>query len=247
MQLAEISIRRPVFATVLSLLVLLIGAVSFTRLSVREYPKIDEPVVTVSVRYPGASAEVIESHFADGSRWGARITYARQEVQDGTGRAPGYAREFLGDSEFLLTYGDILVRPETYQRMRQRWIEGDFAGLITVTEGEDVTKGGLNFFDDQFRLTRLVEKPSAAQLEELRATGWLKPGQPAWYNAGIYLFRPSLFEFTSRLKKSPRGEYELTDALSDMLAAGLTLAGLKIEGRWVDVRDPAVLASLQSL
>lgn len=61
MQLAEISIRRPVFATVLSLLVLLIGAVSFTRLSVREYPKIDEPVVTVSVVYAGASAEVIES------------------------------------------------------------------------------------------------------------------------------------------------------------------------------------------
>ena len=61
MQLAETSIRRPVFATVLSLLIVLIGAVSFNRLSVREYPKIDEPVVTVSVRYPGASAEVIES------------------------------------------------------------------------------------------------------------------------------------------------------------------------------------------
>jgi multidrug efflux pump len=61
MQLAELSIRRPVFATVLSLLVLLIGAVSFTKLSVREYPKIDEPVVTVTVRYVGASAEVMES------------------------------------------------------------------------------------------------------------------------------------------------------------------------------------------
>jgi multidrug efflux pump len=61
MQIAEISIRRPVFATVLSLLIVLIGAVSFNRLTVREYPKIDEPVVTVSVRYPGASAEVIES------------------------------------------------------------------------------------------------------------------------------------------------------------------------------------------
>ncbi|HSV54522.1 MAG TPA: efflux RND transporter permease subunit [Burkholderiaceae bacterium] len=61
MQLAEVSIRRPVFATVLSLLIVLVGAVSFNRLSVREYPKIDEPVVTVSVRYPGASAEVIES------------------------------------------------------------------------------------------------------------------------------------------------------------------------------------------
>jgi multidrug efflux pump len=61
MQLPEISIRRPVFATVLSLLVLLVGIVSFTRLAVREYPKIDEPVVTVSVKYAGASAEVIES------------------------------------------------------------------------------------------------------------------------------------------------------------------------------------------
>src|SRR3954462_5336287 len=61
MQLPEISIRRPVFATVLSLLIVLVGAVSFNRLAVREYPKIDEPVVTVSVRYAGASAEVIET------------------------------------------------------------------------------------------------------------------------------------------------------------------------------------------
>ncbi len=64
MQLPEIAIRRPVFATVLSLLVLLIGAVSFTKLPVREYPKIDEPVVTVSVKYAGASAEVVESQVA---------------------------------------------------------------------------------------------------------------------------------------------------------------------------------------
>lgn len=64
MQLPEVAIRRPVFATVLSLLVLLIGAVSFTKLPVREYPKIDEPVVTVSVKYAGASAEVVESQVA---------------------------------------------------------------------------------------------------------------------------------------------------------------------------------------
>lgn len=64
MQLPEISIRRPVFATVLSLLILLIGAVSFTKLPVREYPKIDEPVVTVTVKYVGASAEVVESQIA---------------------------------------------------------------------------------------------------------------------------------------------------------------------------------------
>jgi multidrug efflux pump len=61
MQLPEISIRRPVFATVLSLLILLIGYVSYTKLSVREYPKIDEPSVTVSTNYRGASAEIVET------------------------------------------------------------------------------------------------------------------------------------------------------------------------------------------
>ena len=61
MQLAETSIRRPVFATVLSLLIVLVGAVSFDRLTVREYPQIDEPVVSVSATFSGASSEVMES------------------------------------------------------------------------------------------------------------------------------------------------------------------------------------------
>jgi multidrug efflux pump len=60
-QLPEICIKRPVFATVLSLIILLIGLISYTRLSVREYPRIDEPVVSVAVTYRGASAEVVES------------------------------------------------------------------------------------------------------------------------------------------------------------------------------------------
>ncbi|HKP65914.1 MAG TPA: efflux RND transporter permease subunit [Casimicrobiaceae bacterium] len=61
MQLPEICIKRPVFATVLSLIILLIGLISYTRLSVREYPRIDEPVVSVNTTYRGASAEVVES------------------------------------------------------------------------------------------------------------------------------------------------------------------------------------------
>jgi multidrug efflux pump len=61
MMLPEICIKRPVFATVLSLIILLIGLISYTRLSVREYPRIDEPVVSVNTTYRGASAEVVES------------------------------------------------------------------------------------------------------------------------------------------------------------------------------------------
>ena len=61
MRISELSIRRPVFATVMSLAIVLFGVISFTRLPVREYPDIDPPVVTIDTVYPGASAYVVES------------------------------------------------------------------------------------------------------------------------------------------------------------------------------------------
>lgn len=61
MRLSETSIRRPVLACVMSLLLVLVGLVSFKQLSVREYPRIDEPLVNVNTRLLGASSEVIES------------------------------------------------------------------------------------------------------------------------------------------------------------------------------------------
>ena len=85
----------------------------------------------------GFRAEVIEDHFGDGSRWGVRIACGRQTVQDGTGKAPEVARDFVGTDDFLLTYGDILVKPETYPQMIRRFREGDFSGLVTVTRGQE--------------------------------------------------------------------------------------------------------------
>jgi UDP-N-acetylglucosamine diphosphorylase / glucose-1-phosphate thymidylyltransferase / UDP-N-acetylgalactosamine diphosphorylase / glucosamine-1-phosphate N-acetyltransferase / galactosamine-1-phosphate N-acetyltransferase len=193
----------------------------------------------------GFRAEVIESHFGSGAKWNASIQYGRQVTQDGTGKAPEVARDFAGREDFVLTYGDILVRPQTYRDMLARYAGGAFSGLLTCTGSQDVTKGGILFFDKDFCFRRLIEKPSHAQLEELRRSGELPPGSIAWYNAGIYIFTPALFEFTARLQKSPRGEYELTDAISALAEAGHRLAGLEIQGRWVDVRDPETLASLQ--
>jgi multidrug efflux pump len=60
MHLSELFIRRPVFATVVALILMLVGLVSYQRLAVREYPAIDEPVVTITTDYRGASASVIE-------------------------------------------------------------------------------------------------------------------------------------------------------------------------------------------
>ncbi len=65
MILSDISIRRPVVALVASILVVLVGALSFSRLPVREYPLIDSPIVTVETRYRGASAEVVEAKITE--------------------------------------------------------------------------------------------------------------------------------------------------------------------------------------
>src|SRR5436305_11975991 len=81
----------------------------------------------------GFRADVIENYFGDGAKWGVKISYGRQLVQDGTGKAPELAKEFAGASPFILTYGDILVKPETYARMIKRYNEDYFSGIVSVT------------------------------------------------------------------------------------------------------------------
>ncbi len=193
----------------------------------------------------GHNAEIIKDYFGDGSKIGAKIVYGFQEVQDGTGKAPEIARSFIGDDTFLLTYGDILVESKTYGDMLERFKENTCAGLITCIQNEDVGKGALVICDESFFIKKIVEKPSSADLELLRREGIFTSQMVSWNNAGIYIFTPILFEFTKDLKKSPRGEYELPDAVNAMISKGEKVTGLAIKGRWVDVRDPKVLAELQ--
>ena len=65
MKLSEIAIQRPVFATVMSLAILLLGYISFTRLPVREFPETDPPIVSVTTLYRGASPNVVETEITD--------------------------------------------------------------------------------------------------------------------------------------------------------------------------------------
>jgi multidrug efflux pump len=65
MVLSDVSVKRPVFASVISLLLIAFGLVAFERLSLREYPDIDPPVVTVEVNYPGAPANVVETRVTE--------------------------------------------------------------------------------------------------------------------------------------------------------------------------------------
>jgi UDP-N-acetylglucosamine diphosphorylase / glucose-1-phosphate thymidylyltransferase / UDP-N-acetylgalactosamine diphosphorylase / glucosamine-1-phosphate N-acetyltransferase / galactosamine-1-phosphate N-acetyltransferase len=178
----------------------------------------------------GWRAEVVRDFFGDGSKFGVRIRYETQTRQDGTGRVVALAREFAGEHPFLLSYGDILVAPENYARICSA-LPGAEA-VLTVKRSDDVSQGGAVFVNEKFELTDLREKP--------------KPGEPTspWYNAGIYAFRPSIFDHIAKLQPSPRGEYELTDAIRELALSGKKVQALEIAGDWADVRDPEILAQL---
>jgi dTDP-glucose pyrophosphorylase len=180
----------------------------------------------------GYHADAVRNFFGDGSRYKIDINYATQEVQDGTGRVVELARDFTGDSPFVLGYGDILVDRENYKSIVD--LANDIEAIVSVKRNEDVSQGGAVFLNKQMELVDLREKP--------------KPGEPTspWYNAGLYAFRPSIFQFTAKLKPSPRGEYELTDAIRELARSGKKVKALELTGEWADVRDPEILAKLNA-
>lgn len=178
----------------------------------------------------GWRAEVVRETFGDGAYFGVEISYATQVVQDGTGKVVELARDFTGSDRFVLSYGDILVEPSNYSRLTS--MEDGTEAVVTVKHSEDVSQGGAVFVNQRFELVDLREKP--------------KPGEPTspWYNAGIYAFRPGIFDFTARLERSPRGEFELTDAIRALAHSGKKVQVLELSGEWADVRDPEILAQL---
>lgn len=180
----------------------------------------------------GWHAEAVCDFFGDGSKLGVLIQYATQIVQDGTGKVVELARAFVGPDPFVLSYGDILIAPENYQRICAA-LAGTEA-VVSVKRNEDVTHGGAVFVNENFELIDLREKP--------------KPGEPTspWYNAGVYAFRLSIFDYIAKLERSPRGEYELTDAIRNLALGGNKVQALELVGDWADVRDPEILARLNA-
>ena len=65
MLLSDISVKRPVFASVVNLLLIIFGVVAITMLSLREYPDVDPPIVSISTNYPGASASIVETRITE--------------------------------------------------------------------------------------------------------------------------------------------------------------------------------------
>ena len=147
----------------------------------------------------GYHDEQVRDYFANGEKWGVNIGYCNQGKQLGTANALRMV-EGLGDENFLVINGDIVVANEDITRMMGA--KETTLGIIKVEDARGLGVVQLS----QGKVVHIYEKAEKP------------PSHMA--NAGVYLFTPDICGAISRTPKSPRGEYEITDSLQLMIDEG---------------------------
>ncbi len=171
----------------------------------------------------GYRGELIREYFTANPPAGIELTYAVQSEPNGTGSAALLAEEFAAGDPFLLTFGDIMVDPQVYTALIERAPGAEM--VLALTYVDDPYRGGAVYVDDS-QVVRIVEKPPKGT----STTNFLC--------AGVYLFNARIFSSLAGLTLSPRGEYDLTDAISDAVHSGKTVRYFEVPGFWRDVGRP---------
>jgi len=170
----------------------------------------------------GDTAPEIKQAVGDGTRWGARVTYIRQDAPRGLAHAVKVARPFLDDSPFIMYLGDNIVREgvtEFVERFRRRGPDS----LVLLSEVDEPQRFGVAEVRDG-RVARLVEKPQ------------VPPSNLAL--VGVYMFSPRVHDAVDDIKPSRRNELEITDAIQWLLDHRCTVEHHLVGGWWKDTGKP---------
>lgn len=166
----------------------------------------------------GYLEEQIKAHFGNGSKWGVSIEYVQQKEQLGTANAIGYARGHV-EGAFLVLNGDMLIGKKDLKALLSRKEEA----VICVKEVENPSDFGVLETRDN-KVTRIIEKP--------------KNPPTNLANAGIYLFRESIFGFIDKTQPSVRKELEITDSIQMLIDSGKPVGYSSLEDSWIDIGYP---------
>jgi glucose-1-phosphate thymidylyltransferase len=154
-----------------------------------------------------------------GKKWGAHFSYEIQEGDVGTGAALLLAEDFARDEEFMVVLGDNVISENVGKFVKQFREEKDrFKAKILVAKVKDPQNYGVVTFADN-KIISIIEKPA-------------KPSS-YYVNTGLWMFLPEVFNQLKKLKKSSRGEYEVTDILSLYAKQGLLSFSI-LKGQWTD-------------
>lgn len=142
-----------------------------------------------------------------GRDWNAHFSYEIQEGSGGTGAALRLAESFVKNEEFMVILGDNVVMEDLGASVKDFQANKDrFKAKIMVAKVEDPEKYGVVTIKDG-RIEKIVEKP--------------KDPESNYVNTGLWMFLPEVFDRLKTIKKSKRGEYEVTDVLSSYAKDGV--------------------------
>jgi len=158
----------------------------------------------------------VKDYYGD-SFGGMKITYYEQKEQLGTAHALLLAEESLKGGTFMMSWGDILCEQENYPALRGFHESNCFKATITLNEVDDPYAGAAVYVKDG-RVERIIEKPPKGV------------STTKWNNRGIFMFEPVIFDEVHSLEISPRGEYELPQAIGKMIEKGIPVGGMPIAG-----------------
>jgi glucose-1-phosphate thymidylyltransferase len=167
----------------------------------------------------GDTAAAIEAAVGDGSKFGIRATYIRQEAPLGLAHAVLVARDFLGDDDFVMYLGDNFIVGGITALVEE------FGGArpdaqIMLTKVSDARDFGVAELDSDGRVIGLEEKPRQPKSDLALV--------------GVYMFTPTVHEAVRQLKPSWRGELEITEAIQWLLDHGKPVHSTTITGYWKD-------------
>ena len=161
----------------------------------------------------------IEAAVGDGSAFGLKVTYLRQEAPLGLAHAVLIARDYLGDDDFVMYLGDNFI-VGGISGIVDRFAQDRPAAQIMLTRVGDPTQFGVAELDPAGRVIGLEEKPREPKSDLALV--------------GVYLFSPAIHEAVAGLEPSWRGELEITDAIQWLIKAGLPVESAVISGYWKD-------------
>ena len=166
----------------------------------------------------GENEPKMREALADGAAFGVRLTYVVQTEPKGLAHAVGFAKDFVGEDDFVLYLGDAIYGG-TFEAFRKRFEESGCANLNIVQHVPDPSRFGVANTDGE-RIVRLVEKPKEPESDLAMA--------------GTYFFGPELWSVLPDLQPSARGEYEITDAIQALIDRGDTVLAGVYDGAWFD-------------
>jgi bifunctional UDP-N-acetylglucosamine pyrophosphorylase/glucosamine-1-phosphate N-acetyltransferase len=177
----------------------------------------------IVIHYMG---DVIRQYFGDGEKFGLKIEYVEQKAVLGTGNAVSLVEPHIKD-DFLLAYGDLLFSAEAVKNVIDLHKKEKPAATMAVVPVENPEDYGIVELEDEKHVKRIVEKPKHEEAPSNLA------------NAGIYVFSTEIFDKIRDTSASARGEWEITDAISQLLNEKKTVLAVKIsQDDWVDIGRP---------